>query len=282
MWKTFRLSPFLICRGMYLIYKITEFKRYLQEQNKRETAERELDHLNHKIDKLLVKLEGHEPEMAMSREEECAICISARASMQTFPCGHKVVCRKCFIKTIQIVVTQRILPLRCVVCRARILHIKHILSRGVAEPTAQSVSVLMNYREPHQSVQNTLMADALAGSQCFRSSSINDVTMKSSDIKGVKYKLAISPLSQGSNNNLKEGFSVQESSRSITGPHQSLQTLKTGPERSNIQWGDHSSKNVVRKFAPNYLRRHQVHVSTPTHLCPIKEHEEQETIDVTP
>lgn len=51
------------------------------------------------------------------------ICISAKATMQTFPCGHRVVCRKCFVKTIQVAVSQRMLPLRCVVCRTRILRL---------------------------------------------------------------------------------------------------------------------------------------------------------------
>ncbi len=44
--------------------------------------------------------------------------------MQTYPCGHRVVCRKCFVKTIQAAVSQRCLPLKCVVCRTRILKLK--------------------------------------------------------------------------------------------------------------------------------------------------------------
>ncbi|XP_022254422.1 uncharacterized protein LOC111088470 isoform X2 [Limulus polyphemus] len=44
--------------------------------------------------------------------------------MQTFPCGHRVVCRKCFVKTIQITVSQRVLPLRCVVCRTKIIRLR--------------------------------------------------------------------------------------------------------------------------------------------------------------
>ncbi|XP_050743437.1 uncharacterized protein LOC108036496 isoform X2 [Drosophila biarmipes] len=40
--------------------------------------------------------------------------------MQTSPCGHRVVCRRCFVKTIQSAVAQRLLPLRCVICRARV------------------------------------------------------------------------------------------------------------------------------------------------------------------
>ena len=74
-------------------------------------------------DKLLQRLEEHKHEVAASPGEECVICISAKATMQTFPCAHRVVCRKCFVKTIQVAVSQRMLPLRCVVCRAKILRL---------------------------------------------------------------------------------------------------------------------------------------------------------------
>lgn len=66
------------------------------------------------------KLEENEPEPPTSQEDECVICINARATMQTSPCGHRVVCRRCFVKTIQSAVAQRLLPLRCVICRARV------------------------------------------------------------------------------------------------------------------------------------------------------------------
>lgn len=55
--------------------------------------------------------------------------------MQTSPCGHRVVCRKCFVKTIQMAVSQRLLPLRCVICRAKILRLKQTL------PTSKSWQV---------------------------------------------------------------------------------------------------------------------------------------------
>lgn len=71
-------------------------------------------------DKLLNKLEESEPEPPTSQEDECVICINARATMQTSPCGHRVVCRRCFVKTIQSAVAQRLLPLRCVICRYRV------------------------------------------------------------------------------------------------------------------------------------------------------------------
>ena len=57
--------------------------------------------------------------------------------MQTFPCEHRVVCRKCFIRTIQVAVAQRSLPLRCVVCRTRILKLRHAGSA----PGSAAVSV---------------------------------------------------------------------------------------------------------------------------------------------
>ncbi|OWR43263.1 hypothetical protein KGM_209707 [Danaus plexippus plexippus] len=76
------------------------------------------------IDKLLNKLEENEPELASSPEEECVICVNAKATMQTSPCGHRVVCRRCFVKTIQMAVSQRLLPLRCVICRAKILRLR--------------------------------------------------------------------------------------------------------------------------------------------------------------
>ncbi|XP_035220371.1 uncharacterized protein LOC118193400 [Stegodyphus dumicola] len=116
----------LVFPGKFLVDKITGLKKQQQEQSRRKVTERELAHLHHKIDKLLVRLEEHEPEQAQTQDEECAICISAKATMQTFPCGHRVVCRKCFVKTIQMAVSQRLLPLRCVICRAKILRLKQL------------------------------------------------------------------------------------------------------------------------------------------------------------
>jgi len=52
------------------------------------------------------------------------VCGTNRASMQTLPCAHQVVCRQCFVKTIQMAVAQKRLPLRCILCRAKILRIK--------------------------------------------------------------------------------------------------------------------------------------------------------------
>lgn len=113
--------------GMYLFYKYSQYRREQRELSRRRVTERELQHLHHKIDKLLTKLEENEPELASSQEDECVICVNARATMQTAPCGHRVVCRRCFVKTIQMAVSQRLLPLRCVICRAKILRLKQTL-----------------------------------------------------------------------------------------------------------------------------------------------------------
>ncbi|XP_024939018.1 chromatin assembly factor 1 subunit A-B isoform X2 [Cephus cinctus] len=92
--------------GMYLFYKYSQYRREQRELSRRRVTERELQHLHHKI---------------------CVICVNARATMQTAPCGHRVVCRRCFVKTIQMAVSQRLLPLRCVICRAKILRLKQTL-----------------------------------------------------------------------------------------------------------------------------------------------------------
>ncbi|XP_072395740.1 uncharacterized protein [Diabrotica undecimpunctata] len=130
------MKPFVVLAlpGMYLFYKYNQYKRKRKENATRRLAERELLHLNNKIEKLLNKLDETEPELATCQEEECVICINAKATMQTAPCGHLVVCRKCFVKTIQIAVSQRLLPLRCVICRAKILRLK----TGPILPTSAS------------------------------------------------------------------------------------------------------------------------------------------------
>ncbi|XP_044004400.1 uncharacterized protein DDB_G0271670-like [Aphidius gifuensis] len=127
--RTGLMKPLVVLAlpGMYLFYKYSQYRREQRELSRRSITERELQHLHHKIDKLLTKLEENEPELASSQEDECVICVNARATMQTAPCGHRVVCRRCFVKTIQMAVSQRLLPLRCVICRAKILRLKQTL-----------------------------------------------------------------------------------------------------------------------------------------------------------
>ena len=71
--------------------------------------------------------------------------------MQTFPCGHKVVCRKCLIKTIQVAVSQRCLPLRCVICRNRILRLQHTTASATNTALGQSSQQQNQHKQQHNS-----------------------------------------------------------------------------------------------------------------------------------
>ncbi|KYN32956.1 hypothetical protein ALC56_12772, partial [Trachymyrmex septentrionalis] len=119
--------------GMYLFYKYNQYRQEQRELSRRRVTERELQHLHHKIpfiihisDEIAFGAHANCSSLSMFNNEnkECVICVNARATMQTAPCGHRVVCRRCFVKTIQMAVSQRLLPLRCVICRAKILRLK--------------------------------------------------------------------------------------------------------------------------------------------------------------
>ncbi|XP_015838417.1 uncharacterized protein LOC103314091 [Tribolium castaneum] len=171
------MKPFVVLAlpGMYLFYKYNQYKRRRKENAKRRLTERELQHLNNKIDKLLSKLEESEPEMASCQEEECVICINAKATMQTAPCGHQVVCRKCFVKTIQIAVSQRLLPLRCVICRAKILRLK---TGPILPSSASGYSV--NSRSSSVPQSDSLYSVSSGGSSVSSTSCSSDGSRKSS------------------------------------------------------------------------------------------------------
>jgi len=112
--------------GLGLLRKFQQYRRLPQEPPAAPThhLEEELDRLTGKIDNLLCRIEGQDQELAKEQEEECVVCGTNRASMQTLPCAHQVICRQCFVKTIQMAVAQKRLPLRCILCREKILKIK--------------------------------------------------------------------------------------------------------------------------------------------------------------
>ncbi|KAL7051188.1 hypothetical protein ACKWTF_004377 [Chironomus riparius] len=121
--------------------KYNQFKQRRREAQSRKVTEKELTALHHKIEKLLVKLEQTELEASTSEQDECVICITSKATMKTQPCGHQVVCRRCFVKTIQSAVVQRLLPLRCVICRARINKLTSSSGTFRLQESASSYSV---------------------------------------------------------------------------------------------------------------------------------------------
>ena len=72
---------------------------------------------------------------------QCVICLSAPATMQTFPCAHRVACRRCFVRTIQTAIVERSLPLRCVMCRSRILKLNDPMDQSaIASATHDRLS----------------------------------------------------------------------------------------------------------------------------------------------
>ncbi|CAB0011060.1 unnamed protein product [Nesidiocoris tenuis] len=114
---------------------------------------------------------------------KCVICVNAKATMQTSPCGHRVVCRKCFVKTIQMAVSQRLLPLRCVICRAKILRLKQsgggLLPGSTSSwsvPTTHSKNWLVNSAS-HYSMGPVPNSESLY-SMASGSSSISETTPK--------------------------------------------------------------------------------------------------------
>ena len=56
---------------------------------------------------------------------QCIVCCKAKACMEVSPCGHQSQCRLCFVHTIQEAVAHRDLPLKCLVCRTKILRVKN-------------------------------------------------------------------------------------------------------------------------------------------------------------
>lgn len=112
--------------GLGLLRKFQQYRRLPQEPPAAPPhhLEEELDRLTSKIDNLLCRIEGQDQEIAHGQEEECVVCGTNRACMQTLPCAHQVVCRQCFVRTIQMAVAQKRLPLRCILCRAKVLRIK--------------------------------------------------------------------------------------------------------------------------------------------------------------
>ena len=79
---------------------------------------------------------------------QCAICMSAKATMQTLPCGHRVVCRKCFIRTIQSAIADHSLPLKCIVCRASVLKLGQCKVDQASSSSSSSVTGSRPSRRP--------------------------------------------------------------------------------------------------------------------------------------
>ncbi|XP_058464041.1 uncharacterized protein LOC131438203 [Malaya genurostris] len=178
-----RKSPLeaLAMPGAIIAYKYSQYRQRRREAANRRVTERELTALHNKIEKLLSKLEESELEPPTSQEDECVICINARATMQTSPCGHRVVCRRCFVKTIQSAVAQRLLPLRCVICRARI----NKLTSGSTSWRLQGSSSSYSMASKSWSVPGSASSYSVDDPRVTQSASLYSMSSGSSCMSGI-------------------------------------------------------------------------------------------------
>ncbi|XP_055319145.1 chromatin assembly factor 1 subunit A-A isoform X2 [Sitodiplosis mosellana] len=137
--------------------------------------------------------------------------------MQTSPCGHRVVCRRCFVKTIQSAVAQRLLPLRCVICRARI---NRLISGSATWRLQESAS---NYSVGTSRSWAAPSTSKSAGVRVAQSASLYSMSSGSSNVSGISYTSNRSNSSEAScstNNSGNSGTSsVSLSSKSRTDIH---------------------------------------------------------------
>ncbi|CAG0919764.1 unnamed protein product [Notodromas monacha] len=98
-----------------------------------EATSEELHHLMTKVDDLLkvhnkddLRRNGGDQETEEYWLLQCIVCVNARAMLETYPCRHAVLCKACFLKTIQVAIYRGILPLQCVLCRSEIYSICEI------------------------------------------------------------------------------------------------------------------------------------------------------------
>lgn len=200
----------------------------LHESAKKRVTERELKHLNSKVGKLLNKIDDNELELATSQTDQCLQCKSARATMQTLPCGHCIVCRKCFVRSIQEAVLQRALPLRCMLCRERILNLNQpsgscrppprlpqsVSQYSVASSEGASSSVGCDDRRSSSSLHSM-------SSACSRASSCSRSSIRSaSSSKSAKKRVSFSPTPSDrcKYTQEEEPISVSDSSSGLQSP----------------------------------------------------------------
>lgn len=183
---------------------------------------------------------------------QCVICVNARATMQTSPCGHRVVCRKCFVKTIQMAVSQRLLPLRCVICRAKILRLKQSTTRSWLTASASQYSVRSTWsRSPwgpgNRSVPPSASQYSMGARSVPASASMYSMTSGSSSLSGnlltrefslKKFDSGMSSVSSATNSstNSTKSSSSSFSGSSRQGVRQPTGSLKKSQQYSMKVW----------------------------------------------
>ncbi|KAF7636875.1 RING-type domain-containing protein [Meloidogyne graminicola] len=95
--------------------------------------------------------ESTEDEMDNNTQDEfserCCICLSQRASVQTYPCTHQVFCRLCALTLIQTLYKSGSEEMRCVICRANIVALRH--QKEIQRVTTTNINPLKNEMVTH-------------------------------------------------------------------------------------------------------------------------------------
>ncbi len=112
-------------------------------------------------ERLVHSMSRDDIEKAANPEEQCVVCCQARAVMQVAPCGHQSQCRLCFVHNIQEAVASRQLPLRCLLCNAKIMRVKNNSAgneQGKSMPKSVSGYSLQNNNGIAHSTSNYSMS----------------------------------------------------------------------------------------------------------------------------
>ncbi|TRY79442.1 hypothetical protein TCAL_16008 [Tigriopus californicus] len=146
-------------------------------------------------DRLVHSMSRDDIEKADNPEEECVVCCQARSVMQVAPCGHQCQCRLCFVQNIQDAVANRDLPLRCLICNAKILRVKNNSKYGSGQDhpvhnaltgapkfpkSVSGYSLQQNNGMPH-SASNYSMSSAQEGKVSSPSGKENEAITPESD-----------------------------------------------------------------------------------------------------
>uniref|UniRef100_A0A914D7I6 RING-type domain-containing protein n=1 Tax=Acrobeloides nanus TaxID=290746 RepID=A0A914D7I6_9BILA len=78
-----------------------------------------------RIKRMLDKLERDSEDVPSDPDERCHICLTARASVRAYPCGHQVFCRKCGVRLVQVLMETQSEKMNCLLCRREIAVLRY-------------------------------------------------------------------------------------------------------------------------------------------------------------
>jgi len=80
--------------------------------------------LNAAIERFMAKLDVEPDPPVGPGDDECVVCRQVCATVRTFPCAHRVLCRRCMAKMVQISIQEGHRHIGCVVCRTPIARVR--------------------------------------------------------------------------------------------------------------------------------------------------------------